>query len=865
MRAAWRARPDNTKGAFTVHLPRPDRSTVNDREILARPLPRCLLSAISYAERGWRVFPVPPGAKKSHKKAAHSGGRRWGAASDPAEIRKDFNRWPGANVGIATGQESRIWVLDVDTPDGHGVDGPASLRALEAEHGALPDTLQARSPSGSVHYYFRWPDGVEVRNSTSQVGPGIDVLGENGIVVAPPSAVPDKGAYVWINWREIADAPRWLITLATAANGAAVEDRQSGEEPEAEPALIAAALAVIPCDDPSFDDFNRVGMATWRASGGSEAGFAAFDSWSAKSKTNYDAAKTAARWEHYFASPPTGIGFGTLCYLADQASPGWRAAYDDSVAAKLTAAARDEDTHAEIMAELDGTDESEPAAGESQKHNGAQAKANEAITSFILSRASGGGDASAKDSRILVDPKDPMATARKVVATSFTTPDGVRTLWRHRGTFWRWIGTHYALADDERLRARVWEFLDQAVRQAGPFVVPFKPTRACVGEVIDALVAVCQLDEHIPPPAWLSSGPPVAPADEFLACGNGLLHLPTGTLHPPTPAYFCLNASTVIYDSAAASPTQWLTFLQQLFGDDVQAIELLQEWFGYALSPDTSQQKIGAIIGPKRSGKGTIARVLTKILGAHSVAGPTMNSLGETFGLEPLITTPLAIVSDVRIGQRTDKSTIVERLLSVSGEDQMTVARKYIRAWTGKLPTRFLLLTNELPALTDGSGALAGRMIVLVLTTSFFGKEDAKLTGKLTAESAGILNWAMAGYRRLVERGHFIQPKSGESAIDDIETLGAPVRAFVRDCCVVVADESVTKADLFQTWKHWCMDENRKDAGTKEWFSRNLHATEPSVSTTRPRVNNGKEREWRHRGIGLNAVGADLLKNRPSL
>ena len=83
-----------------------------------------------------------------------------------------------------------------------------------------------------------------------------------------------------------------------------------------------------------------------------------------------------------------------------------------------------------------------------------------------------------------------------------------------------------------------------------------------------------------------------------------------------------------------------------------------------------------------------------------------------------------------------------------------------------------------------------------------------------------------------MERGHFIQPKSGESAIDDIETLGAPVRAFVRDCCVVGADESVTKADLFQTWKHWCMDENRKDAGTKEWFSRNLHATEPSVSAT---------------------------------
>jgi putative DNA primase/helicase len=474
-------------------------------------------------------------------------------------------------------------------------------------------------------------------------------------------------------------------------------------------------------------------------------------------------------------------------------------------------------------------------------------------------------EASAKEARILVDPKDPMMTARKILATSFTTLDGVRTLWRHRGTFWSWTGTHFALADDETLRARVWGFLDKAVRREGLVMVPFKPTRARVGEVIDALVAVCQLDEHISPPAWLSPGPPMAPAGEFFACGNGLLHLPTGTLHPPTPAYFCLNASTVIYDSAAASPTQWLTFLKQLFRDDVPAIEMLQEWFGYALSPDTSQQKIGAIIGPKRSGKGTIARVLTKILSAHSVAGPTMNSLGETFGLEPLITAPLAIVSDVRIGQRTDKSTIVERLLSVSGEDQMTVARKYIRAWTGKLPTRFLLLTNELPALSDGSGALAGRMIVLVLTTSFFGKEDAKLTQKLIAESAGILSWSMDGYRRLAERGHFIQPKSGESAVDDIETLGAPVRAFVRDCCVVGPAQSVKKDDLFQTWKHWCADENRKDAGTKEWFGRNLHSTEPSVSTTRPSVNNGAEREWRHQGIGLNAAGAVLLKNGPAL
>jgi putative DNA primase/helicase len=75
------------------------------------------------------------------------------------------------------------------------------------------------------------------------------------------------------------------------------------------------------------------------------------------------------------------------------------------------------------------------------------------------------------------------------------------------------------------------------------------------------------------------------------------------------------------------------------------------------------------LIGPKRGGKGTIARVLRSLLGHNSVAGPTMASLSTAFGLEPLITKSLAVISDARIGGKTDKSAIMERLLSISGED----------------------------------------------------------------------------------------------------------------------------------------------------------------------------------------------------
>ena len=277
-----------------------------------------------------------------------------------------------------------------------------------------------------------------------------------------------------------------------------------------------------------------------------------------------------------------------------------------------------------------------------------------------------------------------------------------------------------------------------------------------------------------------------------------------------------------------------LKFLNQLFGDDQEAINLLQEQFGYLLSPDTSQQKILLMVGPKRSGKGTIARILSKLLGRNSVGGPTMSSLSETFGLEPLITKSLAIVSDARIGQRTDKSMITERLLSISGEDQMTVARKFRAAWHGRLMTRIMILTNELPSLPDGSGALAGRFIVLMLTESFFGKEDPALTNKLTSELPGILNWAIDGYRQLRDRGHFIQPASSQEAISDIEMLAAPVKAFINDQCEVGPTFEEPVDEVWGRWKNWCDWEGKRDAGTKAWLGRNLKSALPGLKVTHP-------------------------------
>jgi Bifunctional DNA primase/polymerase, N-terminal/Primase C terminal 2 (PriCT-2)/AAA domain len=289
-------------------------------------LDQCRSAALAYAKMGWAVFPAPTsGEKKSLKSARRTkNGQPWGKTTDPDEIRSDYAKWKNANVGIATGAASKIWVLDLDVKE--GVDGIRSLAALEQQYGGLPATLKAASPSGSVHYYWLWPADRSVHNSTSVIAPGIDVRGEGGMVLAPPSVRPGKGKYAWTSITPPVEAPDWLLDLAIRANDSS-QVRVSGE-PEALPEVIAAALEVIPNDDLDWENWNRIGMAAFRASGGQ--GLTAFDAWSRKSN-KYRAQDVSERWHNYSKYPPDQIGAGTLFFMANEADPTWQDAWHDRV------------------------------------------------------------------------------------------------------------------------------------------------------------------------------------------------------------------------------------------------------------------------------------------------------------------------------------------------------------------------------------------------------------------------------------------------------------------------------------------------------------------------------------------------------
>lgn len=472
----------------------------------------------------------------------------------------------------------------------------------------------------------------------------------------------------------------------------------------------------------------------------------------------------------------------------------------------------------------------------------------------------------ASDTRAVYPPADaPLDVARTLYDAKFRTgPD--RTLVSWRGSWMRWQSTHWAEVDTAELRAEIYETLGDAVYEVEVLVTipgtkppekmvviekrPWKPNRQSVANVIEATAAVGHISSAIDTPGWLglrNAAVDLPNPGLVVSCTNGLLDLTRRTLGTHTPRFFNAVSVPFDYDPAAAAPTAWLAFLNTLWADDPDAIALLQEYFGYLLSGRTDMQKMLLLIGPTRSGKGTIGRLILELIGKLHVAGPTLASLGTNFGLSPLLGKPVAIISDARLGD-TPAHTVVERLLSITGEDTLTVDRKFRDPWSGKLPTRFVVLSNELPKFRDSSGAIANRMVVLEMQQSFLGREDRTLDRRLHAELPGILLWALAGLDRLEANGQFTIPESSRDATTLMADLVSPMSAFIRERCTRQSNDSVPVDRLFDAWRAWAED-NGHHGGSKAVFGRNLKATAPGITVVQQRTDGLRLRVYT--GIGL--------------
>jgi putative DNA primase/helicase len=403
--------------------------------------------------------------------------------------------------------------------------------------------------------------------------------------------------------------------------------------------------------------------------------------------------------------------------------------------------------------------------------------------------------------------------------------------------------------------------MSQREPKAG-WVLGFDPDDRTVNGLLGTLAAYTQLDRDKDMPAWLSGPMPegVENVRELVAVKNGLLYLPTRELFEHTPRFWSPNVLEFEYDPTATAP-RFEQFLGEVWPDDEGARANLLRVIGLCLTDETRHQRAFIFTGPKRSGKGTIGRLIQGLVGKDNYVGTSLREICDRFGMWPLIGKKVAVFSDETLeGLSRDKlASVIVKLKKTTGEDPQTIDRKNIGIWEGKLSTRILIFTNKRLQFADN--ALNGRLIHFPMERSFFGREQLDLTEALLAERPGIFNLALAALDEIRAPGFkFAQHASGQRLADETNA-DADLEAFVRDRCYLHFEAEVMVGELHGAFREYCKAMAIAPYAWKDQqFSAKIGAlmdrTKSPLRSSRPRLTLG--RQTMLTGIGL--VGAEAPK-----
>lgn len=219
-----------------------------------------------------------------------------------------------------------------------------------------------------------------------------------------------------------------------------------------------------------------------------------------------------------------------------------------------------------------------------------------------------------------------------------------------RGDFYDHERGGYVTVHLDDVKAEVGRWLHSCrTKSKGGKTIPYMPSRNDIDETLAALRNMSLLPTSETMPFWIGAKG-LDPGD-LIAFPNGLLEVATKRLHPVDPGFFTMAALGFDYVAKAPEPKAWLKFLREIFdGDECEEqIDTLHEIIGYLLTGDTSMEKAFALIGPPRSGKGTILNVIRSLLAASAYASPNLKSLDGLFGLQSLIGKQVAVIDDCRL------------------------------------------------------------------------------------------------------------------------------------------------------------------------------------------------------------------------
>jgi putative DNA primase/helicase len=178
--------------------------------------------------------------------------------------------------------------------------------------------------------------------------------------------------------------------------------------------------------------------------------------------------------------------------------------------------------------------------------------------------------------------------------------------------------------------------------------------------------------------------------------------------------------------------------------------------------------------------------------------------MGTNFGMSSFVGKMVAIIGDMRIGSKCDKDLLAENVLKLTGRSLFTFDRKNQSHWTGYLPCKLWMISNERPTLKDSSGALASRFIIYQTRTSWMGREDTNFfRDKLKPELPAILLWALEGLKRIRANNRITETKCSAVEREILARDASPVLAFIAECLTYDNTASIDKDEMHMAFCKW--------------------------------------------------------------
>jgi putative DNA primase/helicase len=432
----------------------------------------------------------------------------------------------------------------------------------------------------------------------------------------------------------------------------------------------------------------------------------------------------------------------------------------------------------------------------------------------------------------VLDPGDPLSIAHEFA--KHVCIDGVPTVCYCLTEWWRFNGQVWEkeVKAAPILRKDMWRFLGNARKRDE---ARFKPQPTHLNAAIDALQSELLLEKTPTPSMWLDSGKVVP---ELVVFRNGIVNLLSGEVQPLTHKFSAYTALDFDWEPEAVCP-RWEQFLAEIFPGDVESQQFIEEFMGYCMTDNLDFEKGAMLIGATRSGKSTIGYLIGQLVGDKAYAGLSFNNwLAGENSAQNLVGKRIGVFADARFkaGKRYgyvgyDPGGLDHRsremLLNITGQDKTAIGQKYEGKWEGQLRLKIVMISNVVPNLNDDSGVLMGRFIKVWFGVSFLNKEDKELRRKLKAELPGIAVRCVKAYRRLIERGHFVQPTSAELLEQDLLSESNPFMAMALECFEPRPGSFTYRNDLFARYESWCRYNNRPyllDTVTRRNFIASLRA-----------------------------------------